>query len=475
MAGIYRFINTTVPTRGCNLRCEYCYVRQWGEEESLEINNEQTWYKYPISHIIDALTVERMGGVCMFNMSAQGETLLSPYLFEIITGLLENGHYVAIISNCTVTTEIEKYIKLNKEMRNHLFFKASFHYRELKKRNLLSTYAKNIKLLKDNGISFSVELVSNDYILDEIDEVKAFSINEFGALPHVLGGREETTKGLYPKYETKLTDKEFHRIWGEFKSPLFDFQDTDYLTPHKDDFCYAGVYTGTFDLSSGDFSACPGNRIITNFFEDLDSPIQFLPVGKNCPFPFCFCGFFLQVLAGSCSDSYHVGYKFYEFRDRECLDGTHWLTPSIKEVFSHTCSEYHVRVNERQAFLVNTILRVVYRGYNGEIDDGMIQVIKDYFDKRGVSDFAVYGMSDLGLMIVDCATRAGLNVLCGIDKKPINTDCSIPIVFPNEIPESVNSVMVTAYSHFSAISKYLRDEYPRIRVYSVLDLIENRF
>ena len=481
MAGIYRFINTTVPTVGCNLRCEYCYVKQWGEEDGLNINLDKESYRYSIQHMIEALKVERMGGVCMFNFSAHGETLLSPCLYEIVTGLINNGHYVAIISNCTVTNEIKKYIELDSKMRDHLFFKASFHYRELKKRGLLEAYANNIKLLKDNGISFSVELVSNDYILDELEEVKEFSLKKFGALPHVLGGREETTKGKYPKYETKLSEKEFRNIWGEFDSPLFRFQDKEYLTSHYDDFCYAGVYTGTLDLSTGDFMACPGNRIVTNFFDDLDNQIQFLPVGENCPFPFCFCGFFLQVLAGSCSDSYPLEYKFYEFRDRECVDGTHWLTPTIKEVFNHTCAEYHEKVNEEEKYLINTFLRVAYKGYSGKTDSRLIEIIKKYFEGRNIKSdihsapIGIYGMSGLGQLIADAISKAGLTVTCGIDKKYKEIEYEIPVFSPEEVPDEVEIIMVTAYGQYARISNDLKKRYPEKKICSILDLIGNKF
>lgn len=471
MSGIYRFINTTVPTKGCNLRCEYCYVRQWGEEDSLEIKNEKNWYKYPIGHMISSLTVERMGGICMFNFSAQGETLLSPYLFDIVTGLLKNGHYVAIISNCTITGEIDRYIELDSNLRDHLFFKASFHYRELKKHGLLNTYSRNIKKLKKSGVSFSVELVSNDYILEEIEEVKEYSLREFGALPHVLGGREETVKGKYPKYETKLDDNEFHNIWGAFQSPLFNFQDTEYLTPHNNDFCYAGVFTGTFDMSTGDFSACPGNRKVTNFFDDIDSPIQFLPVGNNCPFPFCFCGFFLQVLAGSCSESYDAKYKFFEFRDRECLDGSHWLTPPIREVFSHTCAEYHQIVTVEQRYYINTVLGTVYHGYDNHIDDRITEMVRKYFCNRKTGRVAIYGMSDAGRMFSDVAIRAGLNVVCAIDRKYEEIKASIPVISPESITEEINTVIVAAYSHYPEIMRRLRNEHPNIEVYSIFDLL----
>lgn len=471
MSGIYRFINTTVPTNGCNLRCEYCYVRQHDEEEKLRIDAREAGYVYSIPHMIAALSVERMGGVCMFNLSADGETLLSPDLFEIVLGLLRNGHYVALISNCTVTGEIEKYARLTMEEKNRLFFKASFHYRELKKRGLLNSYSKNINTLKQNSISFSVELVSNDYVLEELEEIKEFSNQEFGALPHVLGGREETIRGRYPKYATKLTDDEFRRVWGTFESPLFKFQDTDYLLPHNNDFCYAGVFTGTLDLQTGYFSACPGNRVITNFFSDIESPIQFLPVGNMCPFPFCFCGFFLQVLAGVCMETYDPGYKFCEFRDRICLDGSHWLTPSIREVFSHKCSEYHKTIDERQKNIINQFLDVVYHGYNGTINPDIVGVAKTFFEKKKDGKVAIYGMSALGHMVKDVLRELGINVVYGVDKNYKNIVSDIQVIAPENIPDGIDVMVVTAFGDYPGIRLGLESRYSNMDVCSVLDMI----
>ena len=53
MERIYRFINlffylfTNVPSVGCNLRCEYCYIKQHGDEENvLKIDKNKKLFKY---------------------------------------------------------------------------------------------------------------------------------------------------------------------------------------------------------------------------------------------------------------------------------------------------------------------------------------------------------------------------------------------------------------------------------------------
>lgn len=472
MKGIYRFINTNVPTNGCNLRCEYCYIRQHGEENVLHIEKRTGLFRYSVNHMLKALTIERLGGPCMFNISGSGETLLCPDIFLIAKGLLEAGHYVAIISNCTVTAEIDKFINLDQECRNRLFFKSSLHYQELKRRGILDLYAKNMKKIKENNISFSIEIVSNDYILEEIEELKAWALESFGALPHVLAGRSERRAGEYPKFETKLNEEEFYKVWSSFDSDLFVYQYTDYILPHNDEFCYAGVYTGSLDLGTGNFFACPGNKTITNFFEDIDQPIQFAPMAKACPFPYCFCGFFLQVLAGACNESYCPDVLFYQFRDRVCDDGSHWLTPSIKEIFSHRCSEYHVPFNESKKFWINAIMQKRYRGKDPteyEIQELSYIVSKMLTDLK-VNTVAIYGFGGLGKLLFNILRLTEVKVVGAMDLKYKNMREIIPIYSPNNVPDGIDTIIVSVFYQYTEIAPRLTEQ-TKVRVISILDLV----
>lgn len=470
MAGIYRFINTNIPAKGCNLRCEYCYIRQHGDEETLEIDETKKLFSYSTPHMLRALRAERMGGVCMFNISGTGETLLNPEIFPLVSGLLAEGHYVALISNCTITKVIGQFADMPQEYRHRLFFKASFHYRELKRRGLLDTYVRNIRLMKERQIAFSVEIVSNDYVLEELDELKEFCIQNFGALPHVLAGRDEAVKGTFPKYETKLSEQEFREVWSSFDSDLFRYQDTDYALPHNDEFCYAGVYTGSLDLETGDFTPCPGGKKLTNFFENIEEPIRFTPVGA-CPFSYCFCGFFLHVLAGVAREKYEPKVKFFQFRDRQCADGSTWLTPSVREVFSHRCAEYHKDFDADKKEYLRALMKIYYGNYECSRDESskLSGIIEKTLHDKKIRCVGIYGMGKLGNWLLHLLKETDIRVVCGIDKRAGTMESSIPVAGCEEIPEDLDAVIVSVFYEYTRIAPMLREK-TKAMILSACDL-----
>ena len=87
--GIKKFIDIYVPTETCNLQCHYCYIA---------LLNKFSQKIHPIGHtakeIRKALSRKRLGGICMINICAGGETLLSEEILPIVKQLLEEGHYV---------------------------------------------------------------------------------------------------------------------------------------------------------------------------------------------------------------------------------------------------------------------------------------------------------------------------------------------------------------------------------------------
>ena len=50
-----------------------------------------------------ALSKERLGGICLINFCGGGETLLPPEIVKYIRVLLEEGHYIMIVTNATVS------------------------------------------------------------------------------------------------------------------------------------------------------------------------------------------------------------------------------------------------------------------------------------------------------------------------------------------------------------------------------------
>jgi len=471
MEKIYRFINTNVPSVGCNLRCEYCYIKQHGDEENvLKIDTDKKLFKYPVNHMIKALTIERMGGVCMFNISGSGETMLCPDIMKIVKGLLNNGHYVALISNCTVNTVVDELVKLPENERKRIFIKASFHYRALKQKGLLDVYANNIKRFKDVGIAFSVEIVSSDYVLDDLDELKQYSLEKFGALPHVLGGRDETTIGKYGALETELDDEEFYKIWSSFDSNLFEFQYSDFSKPLNNMFCYAGDYTGSLDLTSGEFYSCPGGPKLTNFFENIEEPVVFFPVGRSCPFPFCFCGFFLQVLAGVGRDEYEQKYTFDSFRDRQCSDGSTWLNSTIRELFSHRCSEWHKDLSDSQKEYITCLRKQILSPKDISREQVHLKtIIIDKLRASGISEVAIYGDGKLGDWLKNMLEGSCVNIKYIVDKKYTDTE-SIYCSSVENIND-VDAIIVTPFADYTTIVPQIRKDKPSLRIIAIQNLM----
>jgi len=471
---IYRFINTGVPTLGCNLRCEYCYIKQHGDEERiLTIDESKSLFNYSIEHMLKALTVKRMGGVCNFHFTGEGETLLCPSLVDLMYGLLDVGHYVTLTTNTTIGYQIDKIITFPENFRKRMFFKVSFAYRELKQRQMLEIFAQNVQLLKQSGISYTIEIVSSDFLLGDIEKIKKFSIEKFGALPHVLTARNEKTKGdAYPKEISCLSEHKYNEIWGSFNSDLFNYQLYANEIAHRGKFCYAGVYTGTLSLQTGDFYACPNSNKITNLFEDIEKPILFSPIARSCTLNFCFLGFFIHILAGA-EREIDTNIYFHHFRDRVCSDGSTWLTPTMREAYSHRCSEYHEPYSKEKEEFFDALMQKVYFDDEGK-NDSMVNFIKAYCNRKRFEKVAMYGMGKIGTWLLPLFIKAGVEVNYAIDKRAseLGDVCGMPVISPDDEPEDVDAIIVSVYSEYTAIAPLLRER-TNIPIISIVDFAED--
>ena len=230
-------------------------------------------------------------------------------------------------------------------------------------------------------------------------------------------------------------------------------------------------------MTDGSFSACPGNRLITNFFEDINEPVKFLPVANSCPFPFCYCGFFLQVLAGSGRDAYKPNYKFYQFRDRECNDGSNWLQPSIKEVFSHRCSEFHNPLNEPQKKYITQLMSRVEFGEKFEIGAEtsleLSNLIEEQLLKNSIYSIVLYGMGNLGNWLRDLLLDTSIKIICALDEKANQINArNIDIYLPGDMKATeADAIIITPYYIYTSIAPKLRYIYPNQKIISIIDLV----
>lgn len=316
---LVKFIDCHIPYRNCNLRCNYCYVRQ----------NSEFFERKPLWHspefISKALSFERLGGMALINLCAAGETMLAPGLIPIIKRLVEEGHIISIVSNGTVTKAFEQLLSEDMDL-SRIFIKFSFHYLELKRLGLLNVFAENVRKARKAGCSITLELVPDDALIPYISEIKAFSMEQFGALPHTTVPRDDRVAEL--KVLTNQSLDEFQKTW-DFHSPMFDFKIAT-LYERRYENCMAGKWSFSLDLETGRMHKCAGNPYMGNLYEDISQEIVWEEVGSKCCLPYCFnCHAYLALglVKGIEAPNY------YEVRDRKAVDGGHWVTDTMKEVF----------------------------------------------------------------------------------------------------------------------------------------------
>ena len=279
---IHKFLECSVPIKACNMRCEYCYVTQNGWWSSCKPD-----YSLCMDKIEKALSKERLGGICMIKMCAMGETLIDREVVEITDKLLNNGHFIMIVTNGTIRERFEEFCSFSEEKRSRLFFKVSFHYLELKRINKLDVFFDNLDLIHKAGISFTVEITPDDSYIPYIDEIKSVCMKKLGALCHVTVPRDETKPGF--PLMTKLTKNEFVKTWSSFNSPLFDFKESIFEVK-RNEFCYAGLWSFVFDITTGEYWQCYRGKRLGNLYEDVNSNINEIAIGYNCPEGHCFNG-----------------------------------------------------------------------------------------------------------------------------------------------------------------------------------------
>lgn len=319
-----RFIDIHVPVTACNLECHYCYVTQ-----SNGRNSKATQMRYSPEVIGKALTKERLGGICHFNMCGLGETLIPNQIVEITKRILAEGHYIMIVTNGTLTKRFQQFAELPIEYRRRLGFKFSYHYLEFKRKNLLKTFYDNVELVKNTGMSYSIEMTPSDELEPYIDEIKSECMEHFGAPCHVTIPRDVTKPGY--KLQSKHTIEEFAEIWGTFESDMLRFKLSTWEQPRKE-YCYAGAWSGLLNIGNGDFCCCYGSRVHQNIFEDITRPIEFIAVGHDCRIEHCYNGHSFLAL-GTIPEINTCNYAME--RDRVNVnDGTHWLNDEMRAFLS---------------------------------------------------------------------------------------------------------------------------------------------
>lgn len=342
MNKIKKYIDIYIPTETCNLRCHYCYIAQ-----KRKFNAKLAKFTHTPAEIREALSQKRLGGTCLLNFCAGGETLLSEDVLLVVKELLTEGHYVMIVTNGTVSKRFDEVITWPSDLLSHLFFKFSFHYLELKRLNWLDLYTENVSKVKNAGASFTIELTPSDELVPYIDEIKKCCMERFGALCHVTIARDDRTNGI--DVLSSYDYEEYKRIWGQFDSPLFDFK-TSIFYQKRTEFCYAGEWSGYLNLETGRLMQCYCGKEIDNIYRNPEAQLHFEAIGCKCPLPHCYNGHSFIVLG----DIPEVESPTYaEERNRVCSDSTEWLQPEMKAFMNTRLYESNNEYGNLKKWCVN--------------------------------------------------------------------------------------------------------------------------
>ena len=349
MDKIKRYIDCYVPVTACTLRCHYCYITQHGL-----FANKTPRFKYSPEQVRKALSIERLGGICLINFCAAGETLLHKDILSYIRAILEEGHYVMIVTNATVSKRFDEIADFPFELLKRLFFKFSYHYIELKSKGLLERFFDNVKKVRSIGCSFTLEVTPSDELIPLIEEMNQRSLKELGAIPHVTIARDERDPKKLPIL-TKMSRMDYINVWKKFNSCIFDYKTTIYEVKRRE-FCYAGDWTFHFNLGTGVMSQCYKSLVKEDICYDTDKPIHFCAIGNNCLEHHCYNGHSFIVLG----DIPELSAPTYaELRNRVCLNGSEWLNPEMKAFMSSKLFESNKEYTIEQKKAINKKMKKI--------------------------------------------------------------------------------------------------------------------
>lgn len=363
MDRIKRFIDCYIPTETCNLRCHYCYIAQ-----RRKFNNKLAHFSHSLNTIRKAFSISRMGGICLINLCAGGETLLSDEVLPIVEQLIIEGHYVMIVTNGTLTKRFHEIADLPENIKKHLFIKFSLHYLEMIRKGWLTRFADNVNLMKNNKVSFTVEVTPSDELIPFIEDLKDYCLTNFGALCHITIARDDRTGGI--DVLSSLEYKDFKTVWSQFDSRMFDFK-TEIFYHKRYEFCYAGDWSIYVNLETGNINQCYCGKSIGNLF-DFSKPISFEAIGKKCSLPHCYNGHaFLSI-----GDIPEINSTTYDLtRNRQCLDGTEWLQPEMKGIMHSRLQESNKEYSAYKKWRINSDHRV-YKKARGKLSSLKHRILK---------------------------------------------------------------------------------------------------
>lgn len=314
-----KYIGLIIPENLCNFDCSYCYLSIFNDRRFENICRKNPHLPRFIRH---QFRRDVLGGSCLIGFTGSGETLLADGFSDVCTELLKEGHYLHIVTNGTPINKIKEILEKAGEYQEHIIFKLSFHYIELLKRNMLSTFVEGVRMIDASKASYTIEIMPHDELIPHIPDVLEFSKENFGAYPQLTIGRDERDK---TKLLTNLSYNEYIDTWKVFESNMFDTRMNLYMLKGKN--CNAGPLGYFVDMYSGKVQHCVYYENIGNAYIDGIENIEMNRVGNSCPLNYCYnCHVYatLGILPLENIPTY------MQIRDRIKDDGNHWIKEDMR-------------------------------------------------------------------------------------------------------------------------------------------------
>lgn len=97
--------------------------------------------------------------------------------------------------------------------------------------------------------------------------------------------------------------------------------------------------------------------------------------------------------------------------------------------------------------------------------------VSDWINKRDWKKVAIYGMGELGTVLLEDLRKKGILVEYGIDREKGKVCGDIPIYTVDEMPETVDGIIVTAITYYDEISRRINSKC-KIPVVSLKDVLD---
>lgn len=340
---IKKFIEIHFPFGVCNMQCSYCYIGQHCKE--------MKEMRYSVDEIKKAFSKKRLGGCCLINICSDGETMIHPSMPSVIKVLLEEGHYVMVVTNGTMTNRFKECLMFPVELLKHLFFKVSFHYEEMEKMHMLDIFFDNVRMIKESACSLTVEYIVCDDTWENIEQFKETCLRQLGTYPQMNMPRDgrKHSLGICSVYSWENYIKKYEQLG--IASEFFTFR-KQMFGKRYNKFCYAGQRSLWINMGTGCSYQCYALPPL-QYFMDYRRPVRWLAIGEHCNVAHCYSNHaFMTLGVTSCLDGSKYRPTYDEIRDRMTLDGTSWLKPEFQKIFKEgvsrrECSEMEKNIINR--------------------------------------------------------------------------------------------------------------------------------